>query len=296
MRIFNLYLPLVFIKGLNGEPDRFVHELTQDVELTMQYKSKNIRMPQCILFSIRDYEYISSIYYDTIFNELTSYGSHEILDGRINQALLNMLSAFDKTCNKKLLDKAIELSEWIYSNCISLPMEIKLINKLQAIKRKRSLNMEELAELEVLSIQKNDAEVNTAIYLLLENVEKANIYYKQIEKKKAFKSFPRLVNSQSMLNYNSKYDYMKMLRGLFSNYEEAVLFCNSISDFGVQWEALPNSTSDINNSFITKYNLIKNLSPDFIDVVNIRQFYPNVIYEGFDFISHERLELEKLYT
>ena len=52
-------------------------------------------------------------------------------------------------------------------------MEIKLINKLQAIKRKRSLNMEELAELEVLSIQKNDAEVNTAIYLLLENVEKA---------------------------------------------------------------------------------------------------------------------------
>ena len=190
MRIFNLYLPLVFIKGLNGEPDRFVHELTQDVELTMQYKSKNIRMPQCILFSIRDYEYISSIYYDTIFNELTSYGSHEILDGRINQALLNMLSAFDKTCNKKLLDKAIELSEWIYSNCISLPMEIKLINKLQAIKRKRSLNMEELAELEVLSIQKNDAEVNTAIYLLLENVEKANIYYKQIEKKKAFKRFP----------------------------------------------------------------------------------------------------------
>lgn len=178
MRIFNLYLPLVFIKGLNGEPDRFVHELTQDVELTMQYKSKNIRMPQCILFSIRDYEYISSIYYDTIFNELTSYGSHEILDGRINQALLNMLSAFDKTCNMKLLDKAIELSEWIYSNCISLPMEIKLINKLQAIKRKRSLNMEELAELEVLSIQKNDAEVNTAIYLLLENVEKVNIYYK----------------------------------------------------------------------------------------------------------------------
>lgn len=135
-------------------------------------------MPQCILFSIRDYEYISSIYYDTIFNELTSYGSHEILDGRINQALLNMLSAFDKTCNMKLLDKAIELSEWIYSNCISLPMEIKLINKLQAIKRKRSLNMEELAELEVLSIQKNDAEVNTAIYLLLENVEKVNIYYK----------------------------------------------------------------------------------------------------------------------
>ena len=178
MRIFNLYLPLVFIKGLNGEPDRFVHELTQDVELTMQYKSKNIRMPQCILFSIRDYEYISSIYYDTIFNELTSYGSHEILDGRINQALLNMLSAFDKTCNMKLLDKAIELSEWIYSNCISLPMEIKLINKLQAIKRKRSLNMEELAELEVLSIQKNDAEVNTAIYLLLGNIEKARTCYK----------------------------------------------------------------------------------------------------------------------
>ena len=83
-----------------------------------------------------------------------------------------MLSAFDKTCNKKLLDKAIELSEWIYSNCISLPMEIKLINKLQAIKRKRSLNMEELAELEVLSIQKNDAEVNTAIYLLLEKKRK----------------------------------------------------------------------------------------------------------------------------
>lgn len=190
MRIFNLYLPLVFIKGLNGEPDRFVHELTQDVELTMQYKSKNIRMPQCILFSIRDYEYISSIYYDTIFNELTSYGSHEILDGRISQALLNMLSAFDKTCNKKLLDKAIELSEWIYSNCISLPMEIKLINKLQAIKRKRSLNMEELAELEVLSKQKNDAEVNTAIYLLLENVEKACEYYKQIENENAFKSFP----------------------------------------------------------------------------------------------------------
>lgn len=106
----------------------------------------------------------------------------------------------------------------------------------------------------------------------------------------------KYVNSQSMLNYDSKYNYMKMLRGLFSNYEEVVLFCNSISDFGVQWEAIPNSQNDVNNSFITKYNLIKNLSLDFIDVVNIRQFYPNVTYEDFDFTSAERLELEKKYT
>lgn len=106
----------------------------------------------------------------------------------------------------------------------------------------------------------------------------------------------KYVNSQSMLNYNSKYDYVKMLRGLFSNYEEVVLFCNSISDFGVQWEAIPNSLSDVNSSFITKYNLIKNLSPDFIDVINIRQFYPNVTYEDSDFISYERLDLERLYT
>lgn len=46
--------------------------------------------------------------------------------------------------------------------------------------------MEELAELEVLSKQKNDAEVNTAIYLLLENVEKACEYYKQIENENCF--------------------------------------------------------------------------------------------------------------
>ena len=115
--------------------------------------------------------------------------ANSVMRGRLD-ARRTLKSLVADLRNKKLLDKAIELSEWIYSNCISLPMEIKLINKLQAIKRKRSLNMEELAELEVLSIQKNDAEVNTAIYLLLENVEKANIYYKQIEKKKAFKSFP----------------------------------------------------------------------------------------------------------
>lgn len=81
------------------------------------------------------------------------------------------------------------------------------------------------------------------------------------------------------ISYNEKYQYVKILRAQLSNQEQALLCFNTISDLGAAWE-LGKEPSDINSHLITKYNFIKNIPHGFTDDIDVRDFYPNVFYEG----------------
>ncbi len=94
----------------------------------------------------------------------------------------------------------------------------------------------------------------------------------------------RFMNEQMELSYAAKYGYIKLLRAQLSNYEQAILFYNSLSLLGRDWEMTPKKNPDCCFSeddfhLITKYNLIKNLPCGSQLGVDPRSFYPSVQYE-----------------
>ncbi|MGN7203812.1 putative phage abortive infection protein [Pedobacter sp. SAFR-022] len=92
----------------------------------------------------------------------------------------------------------------------------------------------------------------------------------------------KFINDQDVFNFCEKYEYAKTLRAQLSTPEQYLLFFNSISNIGREWEFKQiDGTYDKRSYYlITKYNLIKNV-PDllFMNFINIPQFYPDVSYE-----------------
>jgi hypothetical protein len=99
------------------------------------------------------------------------------------------------------------------------------------------------------------------------------------------------INNSDALSYQEKYQYIKILRAQLSNQEQVLLFVNSISDLGKEWEQ---SQDDVNKKLITKYNLIKNIPEGFTRDINLTSYYPHIILEGKN-KSIQRMELEKAY-
>lgn len=81
---------------------------------------------------------------------------------------------------------------------------------------------------------------------------------------------PRLV-----LSKKKKEDYVKLLRAQLSNYEQALLFINSLSKLGRNWEY----SNKKGNNLITEYEMIKNLPPNFVPCMNPKYYYPGIEYE-----------------
>jgi len=103
----------------------------------------------------------------------------------------------------------------------------------------------------------------------------------------------KYVNEQKFLSYNEKYQYVKNLRTMLSNSEQVLLFFNSLSSIGRQWELEALGNVDLKGyekkdfELITKYNLIKNIPNEMLYGVNYKQYYPSVNYE-FDEILHKK--------
>ena len=105
----------------------------------------------------------------------------------------------------------------------------------------------------------------------------------------------KYVNKQPFLNYQEKYEYVKMLRCQMSNAEEMVLFYDTICDLGKAWEYEGKKNKDVNNQLVTKYNLIKNI-PLNNNKDTPCQFYPEISFEGLEEDPPKRKDLEKQYT
>ena len=78
-----------------------------------------------------------------------------------------------------------------------------------------------------------------------------------------------------ILSQRKKKDYVKLLRAQMSNYEQAIVFVNSLSGVGKNWEYKNNSGS----KFITNYQLVKNLPENFVPGMNPKWFYPEIDFE-----------------
>lgn len=103
------------------------------------------------------------------------------------------------------------------------------------------------------------------------------------------------INDRAELNDEEKYQLIKTLRVTMNIEEQYLLFVNSLTTVGQEWEKNKN---DKNKKLITKYNLIKNLPKHYSPIGEIvfsdkTHGYPDVHYE--DSKSKYKEELEKIY-
>ncbi len=104
------------------------------------------------------------------------------------------------------------------------------------------------------------------------------------------------INAQNTetLSYIEKYQYIKTMRAQLSTQEQMLLFWNSVSDIGMDWEKGSKVVLD-NDKLITKYNLIKNIPDGYSKYISPRKYYPLVEYEGLEQKPVGRASLEARY-
>jgi len=66
-------------------------------------------------------------------------------------------------------------------------------------------------------------------------------------------NFIEIIDKEKIISYHEKKQYVDLIRAQLSDYEQALLYCNSTSWFFDQWER-----------FFEEYTLIKNLRRDFV--------------------------------
>lgn len=89
----------------------------------------------------------------------------------------------------------------------------------------------------------------------------------------------KYIDNQQLLSYQEKYEYIKTLRAQLSNYEQYVLFYNSIAFVGREWEFNYLSSLQPDRLLISKYNMIKNIPDVKANGINISRFYHLVDFE-----------------
>lgn len=102
------------------------------------------------------------------------------------------------------------------------------------------------------------------------------------------------VNKQTHINFEAKYDYVKILRSQLSTYEQFVFYLNSISFLGRIWEieSFKNNNydcADLDKKLITKYELIKNIPLGFFKTVQPQVIYPDVEFEAGSELEHKKI-------
>ncbi|MCL1666711.1 putative phage abortive infection protein [Elizabethkingia ursingii] len=98
-------------------------------------------------------------------------------------------------------------------------------------------------------------------------------YYRHL-----FQTF-KFLSIQTILTDEEKYFFAKTLRAQLSNYEQSMLFINSISEFGFSWELYPEKHNNNDLKLITTYQLIKNISGQRVLDLHCKFFYKNISFE-----------------
>jgi hypothetical protein len=92
--------------------------------------------------------------------------------------------------------------------------------------------------------------------------------------------------NNNLISYESKRDYLRVLRSMMSNQEQVLLLYNWYGGFGSNWEekSLNNRKNKKGNYFFTDYRMIHNIPPDLlINELNLgvifNENYRNFLYE-----------------
>lgn len=195
IEISNLQLLLIFEKQHNGQYSvkNFFEDTIAMVSINEKTKEKS-RTSQFLILKKDNFIKLSNINYEKICESIFSVKAYPNYFAEVNMLALEMLSAYDDAPSKKnkLLDTAIKIFEWLLDNK-HFDRSISLLNLLQAIRRKRNLNDDEIGTLTKLVENGNQKEIiMVGAYLLLDNAASAKYHFLKLseEEKNGFKKFP----------------------------------------------------------------------------------------------------------
>ncbi len=110
-------------------------------------------------------------------------------------------------------------------------------------------------------------------------------------------------NNQWLQEYNARYDYVKVLRVLLSNHEQAMIYYNSFFTAGKVWWGDKSigkkahwNGHESNLSYFLDYGMIKNLPFNLIDEIGPEpreEFFNRMMEKGFDIDSDESRAVTK---
>lgn len=175
----------------------------------------------------------------------------------------------------------------------------------------KELGADDLSKISEDHVMKKPSRVNTKatsyeedLKKLLKNIDTQKKFYNGIQDnfghyfRHLFQSV-RYINKQNILNYEEKYNYVKTLRAQLSTVEQYLIFYNSISFMGREWEfkhiPMDSPNPDWDLWLFTKYNFIKNIPIVKMITTNIdiSTYYPDVHFEFEDEPIERRFLIEK---
>ena len=150
----------------------------------------------CILHA-NDFLTLNNINFDVLLPSYKKPEHHYETFNRANGFLLDLLTAYDKATGnrkKELLKVCEDFSEWIMeAPSDELDNQIKILNRLQTIKRVRELNIDEVKLLyEMVEDHDTREDCLVGAYLLLEQQQAAEIHFSRLseEEQNNFKDYP----------------------------------------------------------------------------------------------------------
>jgi len=150
---------------------------------------------QYAILRAEDFIQLDNICFDVLLPSFQNIERHDETIIRANYFLLELLEAYDKSNGKiEILNTAKDFSDWIMTATEDeLPYDIRLINKLQIVKRLRPLDNDEVKELfSIIESPNTSEDVLVGAYLLLDQKPIAELHFNNLdrEQQEEFKQFP----------------------------------------------------------------------------------------------------------
>lgn len=130
---------------------------------------------QFLAFDKQSLLHISNMNYERVYQDISQTELSLEYCSKVNFLILDMISAYDeqKQGDKKLLELAEKICDWLISVDSKIDDEVLLLNKYQIVKRKRALSPSEMIEIARLADDKNAPTIKCGAYLLLDAAELA---------------------------------------------------------------------------------------------------------------------------
>lgn len=166
-------------------------------EISIIYESSDgnkLPISQFALLHASDIVNADNLRLDALLPSFQKIERHSELMIRANYFLLELIKAYDLQNNPEIIRTASEFSDWIMGATeAELPYKIRLLNKLQIVKRQRSFNSEERKLLYNLIFDPTSPDdILTAAYLLLGEQSLAKDHFEKLDKQvqQEFKTYP----------------------------------------------------------------------------------------------------------
>lgn len=156
--------------------------------------SEPVNISQFALLQQLDFSHVSNLDINRIVDDLKAKPMTNISSEIINSLALDIISGYDKQEEKD--DSLLMLAESIFdileNNPVGVDEDIISLNKLQIIKRRRKITVDEIVQLARLKEESKPLAIRCASYILLEEFEKAEdcLRMMKTDDRKVFIKYP----------------------------------------------------------------------------------------------------------